>query len=713
MNIRIAKVFRAVGMGILLLAIPAAAQEIHAIGLGHLGGGYGSAHAVNNKGQIVGESLDRSYKTRAFLVNPRDTDGDGKPDLWFEDANGDGLNDLMINLTSLESDAYEWRALKINEAGQALIERLERIAGLPCAYFVITPEDANGDGIPDSWYRDNGHDGNALSRPIEPLAGSYATAVVMNNLGQVVGASSTADGSVHALLWTASMGTMDLGTIARGYAAYAVDVNDRGQVAGWCELTAGGSPRAFRITPRDRNGDGTPDQWFDDSNGDGSNDLMTELTVTGLIECEAWDINANGEVAGTGWDASEDYRLVLWDAIGQGRILGGMAGDWGDAVKVNDHGQVMGYGEDGPPLYDIYPLYWDEETGFLPLDRPMDRDSMAWDINDSGQVICSNDFYYLPFRFDPGRFTLYSGAYAWSKTAGRIDLIGLWDQADAAFAEDINDNGLIVGTGYWKSSACFWILTNTAIGSDIPVTPVDPGSGESPVTLVFDEIIEAGETTLTISPTGIPSPNGFKIGNPPQYYVIETTAVYSGPITICIDFSNIQYGGDENDLKIFHDSGSGWQQLETTIDPDTHLACAEVASLSEFALFELDVEADGLLPPLAALVPEGWTPPLPKSSFNPGRTLPLKLRLLSDGRLLTPSDVDPPKIVGLAKDAAAIPLTTLDLDSSAANDNGVMFRYADGLWVYNLGTKGWSAGTYTITLLLPDGDLVGAGFVLR
>ena len=34
----------------------------------------------------------------------------------------------MINLTLRESDLYEWRALKINEAGQVLIEKLERVS---------------------------------------------------------------------------------------------------------------------------------------------------------------------------------------------------------------------------------------------------------------------------------------------------------------------------------------------------------------------------------------------------------------------------------------------------------------------------------------------------------------------------------------------------------------------------------------------------------
>src|SRR5207249_1046409 len=42
-------------------------------------------------GQVVGTS-----DNYAFLLNPKDTDGNGRPDLWYQDANNDGANDLMV-----------------------------------------------------------------------------------------------------------------------------------------------------------------------------------------------------------------------------------------------------------------------------------------------------------------------------------------------------------------------------------------------------------------------------------------------------------------------------------------------------------------------------------------------------------------------------------------------------------------------------------------
>ena len=91
----------------------------------------------------------------------------------------------------------------------------------------------------------------------------------------------------------------------------------------------------------------------------------------------------------------------------------------------------------------------------------------------------------------------------------------------------------------------------------------------------------------------------------------------------------------------------------------------------------------------------------------------LKLELFSGGVALTGLDVDPPQIVGLARTGEAVDLETTDLDSGQANDNGVLFRFEDGSWIYNLGSKALAAGTYELTLEIADGRRYTAAFVLR
>jgi N-acetylneuraminic acid mutarotase len=125
------------------------------------------------------------------------------------------------------------------------------------------------------------------------------------------------------------------------------------------------------------------------------------------------------------------------------------------------------------------------------------------------------------------------------------------------------------------------------------------------------------------------------------------------------------------------------------------------------------IAVSGLEAPLASLVPEGDSVPLPDHAFKRGRTLPLKVQMSQDGTPLADAD-SAPRIVGLVRIGdPPLDLTTIDLDAGQANDSGMLFRFEDGSWVYNLSTKGLATGTYTLTVEMPDGQRYSAGFVLR
>lgn len=134
---------------------------------------------------------------------------------------------------------------------------------------------------------------------------------------------------------------------------------------------------------------------------------------------------------------------------------------------------------------------------------------------------------------------------------------------------------------------------------------------------------------------------------------------------------------------------------------------------SDTVQISIHVRVEGLLPPLAALVPEGDSALPPNHAFKQGSTLPLKLQMFCGGTALTDVDVPAPRIVALMRNGDAIVLSTLDLDAGEANDSGTAFRYSAPNWVYNLNTQGLSAGSYVITIELPDGRRVQAAFVLR
>ena len=129
------------------------------------------------------------------------------------------------------------------------------------------------------------------------------------------------------------------------------------------------------------------------------------------------------------------------------------------------------------------------------------------------------------------------------------------------------------------------------------------------------------------------------------------------------------------------------------------------------------VQATGLQAPLAALVPEGDLPPMPKHAFKHGRTLPLRFGLLCGSTVLTDADVAPPQIAAIVSEGGTpTDLTVIDPDSGEANDGGILFRYsvADGIWVYNLDTASLSNDTaYVITIVMPDGQRHDAMFAFK
>jgi probable HAF family extracellular repeat protein len=81
------------------------------------------------------------------------------------------------------------------------------------------------------------------------LGGSTSWAFAINASGAVAGSASLPDDvAVHAFLWTADSGMLDLGTLGGTYSR-ASGINDAGQVSGWSQVAGDTSYHAFLWDP--------------------------------------------------------------------------------------------------------------------------------------------------------------------------------------------------------------------------------------------------------------------------------------------------------------------------------------------------------------------------------------------------------------------------------------------------------------------------------
>jgi hypothetical protein len=129
------------------------------------------------------------------------------------------------------------------------------------------------------------------------------------------------------------------------------------------------------------------------------------------------------------------------------------------------------------------------------------------------------------------------------------------------------------------------VAGNTLPGSDVIVRPIDPATGGTPVTVTFSSITRPGMTAVTTSSVGPATPAGFAMGTPRVYFDITTTATYTPPITVCIDYSGMRFRSPSA-LQLFHFGGGVWVNHTLSLDLATTTACAVVDSLSPFAIFE-------------------------------------------------------------------------------------------------------------------------------
>jgi len=251
------------------------------------------------------------------------------------------------------------------------------------------------------------------------LGGTVSVPLEMNNHGEVVRYSDTANNATsHAFLYRHGRMT-DLGTLG-GTTSEATGINDRGAVVGFSNIAPGNSQVAVFLEHGGKLMDLGP--------------VNSSLPVAGVIS-----INADGVVSGL---SAANYNAIV-DRHGRDINLGSLASIGSVAKDLNDSGQVVGFSATAnglsPPTANFHAFLYSHGR-MTDLGTLGGTVSTANSINDHGAVVgyseTANDAAIHAFLDSHGRMT---------------DLGTLGGQRSVA--EAINDKGVVVGFSLTTTSA--------------------------------------------------------------------------------------------------------------------------------------------------------------------------------------------------------------------------------------------------------------------
>ncbi|HEY0459108.1 MAG TPA: choice-of-anchor Q domain-containing protein [Pyrinomonadaceae bacterium] len=170
-------------------------------------------------------------------------------------------------------------------------------------------------------------------------------------------------------------------------------------------------------------------------------------------------------------------------------------------------------------------------------------------------------------------------APAWSPDGTKL---AQYNAAGSIYFTNIGGGTLqsaLIPEGLSISPLLDWFGVNTPTGANVTAVL-------GTVSTTFSSVATGGTTTaVPIDPASAGTlPGGYSFGTGLPAYEITTTAVYSAPITVCLQVPGVTNLTTFNALTLFHNDGSGLMNVTTSRDFATKTICGVVNSLSPFAV---------------------------------------------------------------------------------------------------------------------------------
>jgi probable HAF family extracellular repeat protein len=306
---------------------------------------------------------------------------------------------------------------------------------------------------------------------IGTLGGKDSVALSINDLGEVVGYSTTADGEVHAFRFFRDT-IFDLSTLG-GKESYAYVITNTGILLGDSKTSQGklhpfmgapnsplfdlGEPHLFS-SARGANNAGQVVGVREVTDEHGKHYKRAYLYTThrtidlgtfGGKESDAIAINDAAQIVGHFYTEYHDgFRRAVLYHNGKVVELGTFGGNSSNGVAINAAGQVVGYADTsgGDKRAFLYARGRLKNLGTL----PGGTQSLAYDIDEQGRVVGASDAKDSP---------LHAFIYSDGVMQDLNQLIPSDSEWSLTEAKGINESGQIVGYGFLNGERRAFLLT--------------------------------------------------------------------------------------------------------------------------------------------------------------------------------------------------------------------------------------------------------------